>query len=184
MNATYWAPHLVLPISPERDHLIGPADAPVSLLEYGDYQCPFCGAAHPVVKALVQRMGDSLCYVFRHFPVTTVHPDAELAAEAAEAAAGQGRFWQMHDRLFTHQQDLGLPALERHAGAIGLDVARFEREVSSHMHHDRVREDFMSGVRSGVNGTPSFFINGERYDGSWDLESLAAALVRAAAVRL
>jgi protein-disulfide isomerase len=172
-------PRLTLPVS-ERDHVIGPATAPVTLVEYGDYECPYCGAAHPVTVQLVQLLGDDLRFAFRHFPMTQIHPHAGLAAEAAEAAGAQGRFWEMHDLLFENQQRLALADLLGHAQTLGLDVARFALELESHVHRPRVREDFLSGVRSGVNGTPTFFVNGVRHNGGWDLESMLAA-IRAAA---
>jgi protein-disulfide isomerase len=170
---------LILPVS-ERDHSQGPATAPVTLVEYGDYECPYCGAAYPIVKEIQQRLGDRLRFVFRNFPITTAHPHAELAAEAAEAAGAQGKFWEMHDALFEHQRALDDGHLERCAGAVGLDVERFDREMEDRVYAGRVREDFMSGVRSGVNGTPTFFINGRRHDGSYDLETLLAAIEAAA----
>ena len=166
---------LTLPVG-ERDHIQGPATAPVTLVEYGDYECPYCGAAYPIVKEIQRRLGDRLRFVFRNFPITTAHPHAEHAAEAAEAAAAQGKFWEMHDYLYEHQKALVDRKLEEYAGAVGLDVERFDREMTAQAHTGRVREDFMSGVRSGVNGTPSFFINGRRHDDSYDLETLLAAL--------
>ena len=173
---TTWSSELTLPVSAERDHIQGPADAPVTLLEYGDYECPYCGAAYPILKQVQEQMGDRLRFVFRNFPITTSHPHSEQAAEAAEAAASQGKFWEMHDRLYEHQQQLSDPDLHDHAEQLGLDVAKFDRELVDHVHADRVREDFMSGVHSGVNGTPTFYLNGSRYDGSYETESLLAAL--------
>jgi protein-disulfide isomerase len=181
MSMTTWRNQLVLPVSPGRDHIRGPVDAPVTLLEYGDYECPYCGAAYPIVNAILAQAGDGLRFVFRHFPLTTMHPHAELAAEAAEAAGAQGRFWEMHDTLFENQQALDPQSLPAYAAAIGLDVPRFVGDLGSHVHADKVREDFLSGVRSGVNGTPTFFINGVRHNGGWDFESLWAALQEAAA---
>jgi protein-disulfide isomerase len=166
---------LTLPVS-DRDHTEGPADAPVTLVEYGDYQCPHCGRAHPIVKDVQQRLVHRLRFVFRHFPITGLHPHAQHAAEAAEAAAAQGHFWEMHDALFEHQYALDDRHLTFYASSIGLDLDRFEGALSAHIYAPRVREDFLSGVRSGVNGTPTFFINGTRYDGSWDAETLMDAL--------
>jgi protein-disulfide isomerase len=180
MTTTGWEAVLTLPVSPARDHIRGPVDAAVSLVEYGDYECPFCGAAHPIVKAIQEQMGDELQFVYRHFPLTTVHPHAEQAAEAAEAAGAQQRFWAMHDVLFENQQRLDAPYLHAYAEALGLDVRQFDRELVEHVHADRVREDFLSGVRSGVNGTPTFYINGVRHDGSYEFPVLMAALQRAA----
>ena len=170
---------LTLPVSKERDHILGPETAPVTLVEYGDYECPHCGAAHSIVKQIQEAMGDDLRFVFRHFPLTQIHPHAERAAEAAEAAGAQRRFWTMHDLLFEHQQTLDDSHLLRFAEVSGLDVVRFTRELEEGVHLERVREDFKSGVRSGVNGTPTFFINGVRHNGSWELNSLLQAIERA-----
>ena len=170
-----YVPRLVLPVG-ERDHIRGPFTAPVTLLEYGDYECPYCGAAHPIVQEVRRRVGPPLRFVYRHFPLTNVHPHAELAAEAAEAAGAQGRFWEMHDRLFEHQDALADEDLVAHAEVLELDVERFVRELAAGTHTPRVRQDFTSGVRSGVNGTPSFYINGVRYDGQFDLASLLGAI--------
>jgi protein-disulfide isomerase len=170
--STPYRPQLVLPVSSERDHIRGPIDAPIVLLEYGDYECPFCGAAHPVVQELRRLMGNQMSVVYRHFPLTNVHPHAEPAAEAAEAAGAQGRFWAMHDMLFEHQDALEAEDLLAYAQAIGLDVPRFARELADGTHRPRVREDFLSGVRSGVSGTPTFYVNGVRHEGPADLQSL------------
>ena len=166
MTRTEWEPTLTMPVSADRDHIQGPASAPVTLVEYGDYQCPFCGAAYPIIKDVQARMGDGLRFVFRNFPISTSHPNAELAAEAAEAAAVQGKFWEMHDLLYENQDRLGGDDLHAYAGRLGLDLETFDRELAGHAYAARVREDFMSGVRSGVNGTPTFYVNGSRYDGS------------------
>jgi protein-disulfide isomerase len=182
MNTTSWESVLVLPVSPVRDHIRGPATAPVTLVEYGDYECPHCGAAHAIIDAVQARMGPALCFVFRHFPLTTIHPRAEPAAEAAEAAGAQGKFWAMHDVLFENQEQLAGPHLLAYAETLDLDLALFAGDLAEHVHAPKVREDFMSGVRSGVNGTPTFFINGVRHDGPWDAASLLAALQRAAQV--
>jgi protein-disulfide isomerase len=169
------APRLTMPVS-ARDHILGPTTAPVTLVEYGDYECPYCGQAHHVMKQLRQLLGHQLCYVFRHFPLTTVHPHAQHAAEAAEAAGAQGKFWEMHFTLFEHQHALDPDDLVRYAAALGLDLSQFTSELARHVYAPRVREDFMSGVRSGVNGTPSFFINGVRHDGSFDFDALLYAI--------
>ncbi len=153
----------------------------MTLLEYGDYECPYCGAAYPIVKLVQQQMGDRLRFVFRNFPLAKVHPHAELAAEAAEAAGGQGKFWEMHDMLYEHQQALELVDISGYAMAIGLDMPTFEQDLAEHRYAARVREDFKSGVRSGVNGTPTFLINGQRHDGAYDLATLLAALEAAEA---
>ena len=180
MSTTQWTPELTLPVSVDRDHIQGPADAAVTLLEYGDYECPFCGAAYPIVKEAQSRMGDRLRFVFRNFPISTSHPHAERAAEAAEAAASQGRFWPMHDLLYENQKRLDDADLHDYAKQLGLDVDAFDHDLAGHVHAERVREDFMSGVRSGVNGTPTFYVNGSRHDGGYELDSLLAALERAA----
>ena len=166
---------LTLPVG-KRDHIQGPADAVVTLVEYGDYECPRCGRAYPIVKAIQRQLGPKLRFVFRNFPLRESHPHAEQAAEAAEAAGAQGKFWEMHDRLFERQFALDGEYLIEYAGDLGLDVARFRNELSSAVYAPRVREDFRSGVTSGVNGTPTFFVNGARYDDSWELEPLLAAL--------
>jgi protein-disulfide isomerase len=166
---------LVKDVGP-RDHVQGPADAPVTLLEYGDYQCPYCGAAHPIVKAIQRQLGDNLRFTFRHFPLATIHEYAEGAAEAAEAAGAQGKFWQMHDTLFENQPALDLESLVGYAEELELDVERFATELENHVHAPRVREDFISGIRSGVNGTPTFFINGVRHEGSFDFETMLEAI--------
>jgi protein-disulfide isomerase len=179
MRATRWDSTLVLPVSEDRDHIHGPVDAPVTLVEYGDYECPYCGEAYPIVKQIQERLGKQLRFVFRNFPISTAHPHAEYAAEAAEAAAAQDRFWEMHDHLYEHQQRLRIDDLRSYARAIELDLDLFDKELAEHVHADRVHQDFMSGVRSGVNGTPTFFINGMRHDDSYDFETLLTALNRA-----
>jgi protein-disulfide isomerase len=181
MSTTQWQATLTMPVSDDRDHIQGPADAPVTLVEYGDYECPYCGAAYPIIKEVQARMGERLRFVFRNFPITTSHPHAEQAAEAAEAAAAQERFWEMHDMLYENQRHLEDENLRAYAEQLGLDVERFGNELAEHVYAPRVREDFMSGVRSGVNGTPTFFINGARHDDSYELETLLAALERATA---
>jgi protein-disulfide isomerase len=181
MSTTQWDTVLAVAVDDDRDHVQGPADAAVTLVEYGDYECPYCGAAYPIVKELQARMRDRLRFVFRNFPITTSHPHAEQAAEAAEAAAAQGRFWEMHDLLYENQRRLRDQDLHAYAEQLGIDVERFDKDLAEHVHAPRVREDFMSGVRSGVNGTPSFYVNGTRHDDSYDLDTLLAALERAAA---
>jgi protein-disulfide isomerase len=170
---------LTVPVGPA-DHILGDPDAPVTLLEYGDYECPFCGRAHLVVKEVERLMGPDLCFVFRHFPLAEVHPHALAAAEAADAAGAQGAFWPMHATLFEHQDALEPEDLLGYAEGLGLDLVRFRHDLATHARLAKVKADFMSGVRSGVNGTPTFFIDGERFDGSWELDTLTAAL-RAAA---
>ena len=168
-------PRLTVPVS-KRDHIRGPMDAPLTLLEYGDYECPYCGAAYPIVEEVRERLGPRLRFVYRHFPLTNVHPHAEPAAEAAEVAGAQEHFWDMHDRLFQNQDTLESEDLVAHADALGLDVERFVDELANGVQAPRVRQDFLSGVRSGVNGTPTFYINDVRHDGSYDLASLLGAL--------
>src|ERR671919_335310 len=165
------------PVDPRRDHIRGPADAPLTLVEYGDFQCPFCGRVTGVVAALRDRFGDELRYVFRHLPLPDVHPFAELAAEAAEAAASQGAFWEMHDRLFAHQDQLEPTDLVDHAAELGLDVERFSRELGASVHAPRVRADVSSAQASGAEGTPPFFVDGRRQLGRYDADALADALV-------
>src|SRR5713226_440381 len=150
MNAIRPEAQMTVPVSTDRDHIQGPDAAPVTLVEYGDYECPYCGAAYPVLKEIQAQMGDRLRFVFRNFPITTSHPHAELAAEAAEAAAGQGKFWQMHDLLYENQNHLLLRDLLGYAGKLGLEVERFDKELAENVHAARVHEDFLSGVRSGV----------------------------------
>ncbi len=162
----------------DRDHIQGPIDAPVALLEYGDYECPLCGEVYPVIKAIQERMGDELCFAFRNFPLATMHPHSEHAAEAAEAAGAQGGFWEMHDTLFENQDALEDEDLAEYAHALGLDARRLFAEVLSGVYSPRVREDFRNGIRGGVNGTPSFFINGVRYDGARGLDPLLEALTQ------
>jgi len=167
------------PAVSESDHRAGPDDAPVTLVEYGDYECPHCGGAYPIVREVQRRMGRGLRLVFRNFPLAEMHPHAVRAAEAAEAAAVQDKFWEMHDLLFEHQAALDDSDLMRYAKTLALDTGRVKEELAAGTHAGRVRQDFRSGVRSGVNGTPTFFINGARHDGPWDLEALLEVLERA-----
>jgi protein-disulfide isomerase len=170
--------HLIPPIGPD-DHARGPADAPLTLVEYGDYECPYCGRAHPIVRSIQRRLGDQLRFVFRHFPLAQVHLHAEHAAEMAEAAADRGKFWAMHDLLYENRSALEDEDLIGYAASLRIDPAWAAAALRSHAFADRVREDFLSGVRSGVNGTPTFFINGVRHEGAWDEESLLEALAAA-----
>jgi Na+/H+ antiporter NhaA len=168
-------------VDPERDHIRGNPDAPVTLVEYGDFECPYCRAAEPIVRDLLAGVGSDLRYVFRHLPLSDVHANAQLAAEAAEAAAAQGAFWEMHDELFAHQDELTPPELVGHAGRLGLDVERFEHDLRHHRHAPRVAEDVASADASGVSGTPTFFINGRRHQGVYDIDTLTRAVKTAAA---
>jgi len=175
-------------VNPEHDHVRGADDAPVTLVEYGDYQCPYCGQAEVVIRQLLDSFGDELRYVWRHLPLEDVHPNAQRAAEAAEAAAAQGRFWAMHDTLLTHQEELSPRDLRRHAASVGLDVDRFVEDLRTREHAERVADDVRSADASGVTGTPTFFVNGQRHQGAYDVPTLTqavrAARSRAAAVAL
>ena len=164
------------PVDPARDHIRGSMEASAILVEYGDYQCPYCGAAYPIIKVVQAKMGERLRFVFRNFPITTAHPQAEQAAEAAEAAGAQDRFWEMHDRLFTHQLELADAQLRSHAEAIGLDLDRFDRELREGTYAARVEEEYRSGVRSGIPSTPRFFLNGVIHLGSPTLTELEEAI--------
>jgi protein-disulfide isomerase len=176
---TQFAPRLIVPVS-ARDHIRGPANAPVTLVEYGDYQCPYCGLANPIVDEIRRELGDGLRFVFRNFPLTEVHPHAEHAAEIAEAAGMHHKFWEMHDMLYAHQRALDDQHLAEYATSLGLPASDIKRALAQHTYLERVRADFMGGVRSGVNGTPTFFINDVRHDGSFDRDTLLAAIADAA----
>jgi protein-disulfide isomerase len=160
----------------ETDHVLGLADAPVTLVEYGDFQCPYCRAAHFYLKNVLATMGDDMRFAFRHMPLTQIHPMAQLAAEAAEAAGAQGKFWLMHDLIYENQDLLSPALLTRLGQRLGLDMQRFTDDVDSHRFLPKVKDDFMSAVRSGAAGTPTFFINGERYEAGFDDESLIDAM--------
>ena len=172
---------LYIDVDPERDHIRGPVDAPVTVVEYGDFECPYCGQAEPVVRELLRDFGD-VRYVWRHLPLNDVHPHAQLAAEAAEAAADQGAFWEMHDLLLDHQDALRPDDLIGYAEQLGLDVDRFTDDLREHAGAARIAEDVDSADLSGVSGTPTFFINGRRHYGAYDIATLSAA-VRAAGAR-
>ena len=169
---------LTLPVS-DRDHRQGNHDAPLTLVEYGDYECPHCGRAYPIIKRVQARLGNRLCFVFRNFPLNEIHPHAEHAAESAESVSthgGEKAFWAMHDLIFEHQRTLEDATLARLATEAGVDGKAVLSDLAASTFRDRVREDFMGGVHSGVNGTPTFFINGVRYDGPWDEADLVAEL--------
>jgi protein-disulfide isomerase len=170
---------LIPPVS-ETDHIRGAADALVTLVEYGDFECPHCGRAHVFVLDALERLGDDVRFVFRHFPLAQAHPHAPYAAEAAEAAGEQGRFWPMHDVLFENQDALESDDLVAYADELELDVKRFVDQLEAGIHQAKVQADFRSGVRSGVNGTPTFFIDGQRFDGSWADGDLVLALASVA----
>lgn len=174
---------LAIPVS-AHDHAQGPVDAPLTLLQYGDLQCPHCALAYPRVIEIAHELRDSLRLVFRHFPLGESHPQAQGAAEAAEAAASQGRFWELVSLLYANQERLDEDSLVRYAKKANLDIRRFRKELASGVHAARVRSDFLGGVRSGVQGTPTFFINGEHYQGTFELDALVAALLRASRQRI
>ena len=178
----YTSATLTQPVS-DQDHVEGPADAPLTLVEYGDYQCPYCGAAYPVVKRLQKTLGKKLRFVFRHFPLTQAHPYALIAAEAAEAAAFQDKFWEMHDLLFEEQTLLNPEIIPSWAKKIGLNLDQFGNDIKQGVVEERIKEDRQSGIRSGINGTPTFYINGMRYDGSPDYHSMLEALESLALLR-
>ena len=163
------------------DHAQGPADAPVTLIEYGDYQCPYCGAAYPIVKQLQERFGDDLRFVFRNFPLQQAHEHAMSAAMTAEFAATKGKFWEVHDALYESQDQLGPGLYTAIAAQLGVDGKELGDALESDTIFEKVKKDFDGGVRSGVNGTPSFFVNGTRYDGPRDFETMAETLDRAIA---
>jgi protein-disulfide isomerase len=165
----------------ERDHLRGSPDAPVVLVEYGDFECPHCGAAYGVLKKLEMDLPDTLAVVFRHFPLVNVHPHAQLAAEAAEAAGAQGRFWKMHDVLFEQQDALAAADLRRYAAALHLDLKRFTSDLSGHVFLSKIEDDMKGGMQSGVKGTPTFFVNGVLHQGGYDEASLLASIMQVAA---
>nr|AEQ20558.1 protein-disulfide isomerase [uncultured bacterium CSLD10] len=167
---------LLLPIHP-LDHVRGPEDAPYTLVEYGDYECPDCGRLYVILRDLQNEVASRLRIVFRHYPLSGVHRHAQQAAEAAEAAGAQGKFWEMHALLFEHQQALGTKDLLRYAEALSLDVERFRHELKNGAYTERVRADFVSGVQNGVYGTPGLFLNGVRYDGESGRESLRNLLM-------
>jgi protein-disulfide isomerase len=171
---------LAVPVT-EEDHVRGPATAPVTVVEYGDYQCPYCGMAHPVVRELLDRRPETVRFVYRHFPLTNVHPYAEPAAETAESAGARRKFWAMHDWLFEHQDRLEPTYLRLAAAQMGMDADGVMAEVVQHAYLGRVRRDLVGGARGGVNGTPTFFVNGVRHDGSWALPELLGAVDEAAA---
>jgi Na+/H+ antiporter NhaA len=166
-------------VDPERDHIRGSEDAPVTLIEYGDYQCPYCGQAEVAIRELLVSFGDDLRYVWRHLPLNDVHTNAQMAAEASEAAAAQGAFWEMNDKLLQHQDELTPPDLTRYAREIGLDVDRFWDELRRREYEARVSDDVASADASGVAGTPSFFVDGRRHEGAYDVETLTRAVSRA-----
>lgn len=169
---------LKMPVT-DRDHVRGNPRAPVTLVEYGDYECPHCGRAHPITQQLLATFDQKLKFVYRHFPLKNIHPHAELAAESAEAAGAQDNFWEMHDWLFENQLYLSSESILGAARELGLDTDAFVEDLGTHAFRDRVQSDFLTGVRSGVNGTPTFFINGVRHDSDFEFETLSAAVTLA-----
>lgn len=167
---------LSLPVSESRDHILGPITAPVTLVEYGDYECPYCAQAYLITEEIQERLGDKLRFVFRNFPVTKIRPHAYETALAAEAAAAQGKFWEMYDYLFKHGQAVTNDSLRRSAASLGLNLTRFDSEFHDRIYSNHIDEDIQSGKNSGVKSTPTFFINGELYNDAWDLDSLLGAL--------
>lgn len=167
--------HLSIPVGPD-DHSRGPLDAKLTVVEYGDYQCPYCGQAYPIVEQLLAKFADSMRLVFRNLPLAEVHPHAEAAAEMAEAVGLQGKFWEIHDALYENQRDLSDAALRRYAEGVGADVDEATKALADGGPAQRVEDDFEGAIRSGANGTPTFFVNGVRYDGSWMYEPFAEFL--------
>jgi protein-disulfide isomerase len=159
----------------EQDHAVGLATAPVTIVEYGDYECPSCLNAVPIIEEVRKSLGDRLRFVFRHFPQSSIHPHASIAAEAAEAAGEQGKFWEMHQALFKHQKELAALDLSHLALNLGLEIYKFETGRTQEKHQRRIKADFEGGLRSGVNKTPTLFINGHRYDGAVDAKAIVAA---------
>jgi protein-disulfide isomerase len=169
---------LTIPVNIGSDHIRGSVNnAPITLVEYGDYECPYTGMAYPIVRELIREFGnDKIRFVFRNFPLNDIHPHAQHAAEAAEAAAAQEKFWQMHDYLFEHQKALDDGHLLEYAQKIGLEIHKFKNEVSRHLYAPLIEQSLKGGIDSGVEGTPTFFINGVRYEDSFDLKTFSETL--------
>lgn len=167
--------NLKVPISSD-DHIQGNANAPITLVKYGDYECPHCGRAYPILKAVQRHFGNRLRFIFRNFPLAEAHHLAEPAAEAAEFAGAYKRYWEMHDLIYENQDSLSIPLLLDLAQTLGLSVTGLELAIEKKLYEPKIRKDFLGGVRSGVNGTPTFFINNERYNGSWEFEELVSAI--------
>jgi protein-disulfide isomerase len=166
---------LKVPVTPA-DHIQGNEDATITLVEYGDYECPHCGHAYPIIKQVQEQFGEQLRFVFRNFPLSEIHPSAQAAAESAEFAGANGLFWEMHDAIFENQENLSEPLLLELAKALKLSVPQLQTALTDQQYTQKVRDDFLGGVRSGVNGTPTFFINGHRHEGPFELEILAGAI--------
>ena len=169
---------LSVPVNIGTDHIRGSVNAPITIVEYGDYECPYTGMAYPIVKEIMRRFDEKICFVFRNFPLRDIHPHAQQAAEAAEAAATQDKFWQMHDYLFEHQKALDEYHLLKYAQRVGLNIDKFIKEMTGHVYAPLINESLKSGIDSGVQGTPTFFVNGERYEESWDFDTFASYLKR------
>jgi protein-disulfide isomerase len=167
---------LTVPVTIGLDHVRGSVNAPITIVEYGDFECPYTGMAYPIVKELMKQFNEKIYFVYRNFPLNDIHPHAQHAAEAAEAAAAQDKFWQMHDYLFEHQKALGDRHLLEYAQKVGLNIDRFKKEMSGHIYASLINKSLKSGIDSGVEGTPTFFVNGERYEDSWDLDTLSSFL--------
>jgi protein-disulfide isomerase len=167
----------------DTDHITGNKDAPITLVEYGDFQCPHCGRAFPIIKNILENLEGNLLFVYRHFPLSKAHPEARMAAVAAEAADRQGLFWEMYNVLFENQRQLKNDAIMRYAGMIGLNLEQFESDIQDEALHKKVENDFMSGLKSGVNATPTFFVNGIKYEDSWDGKSLEEYLLSMIVIR-
>ncbi len=167
---------LTVPVNIGSDHIRGSIDASITIVEYGDYECPYTGMAYPIIKEIMNQFGDHIYFVFRNFPLQDIHPHAQHAAEAAEAAAAQDKFWQMHDYLFEHQKALDDAHLLEYAHKVGLNIDKFEKEMSGHIYAPLINKSLQSGLDSGVEGTPTFFINGEHYEDSWDLDTFSSFL--------
>jgi protein-disulfide isomerase len=169
---------LTIPVNIGSDHIRGSINAPITIVEYGDYECPYTGMAYPIIKEIMKQFGDQIYFVYRNFPLKDIHPHAQHAAEAAEAAAAQDKFWQMHDYLFEHQKALDDNHLLEYAQKVGLDIDKFKKEISGHVYTPLINKSLKAGIDSGVEGTPTFFVNGVHYEDSWDLDTFSSFLKR------
>jgi protein-disulfide isomerase len=165
---------LTVPVTIGLDHIRGSVNAPITIVEYGDFECPYTGMAHPVIKELMRQFNAKIYFAYRNFPLNDIHPHSQHAAEAAEAAAAQDKFWQMYDYLFEHQKALDDHHLLEYAQKVGLNIDKFKKEMLEHVYAPLINKSLKSGIDSGVQGTPTFFINGERYEDSWDLDTLSS----------
>jgi protein-disulfide isomerase len=169
---------LTVPVNIGSDYIRASINAPVTIVEYGDYECPYTGMAYPIIKEIMKQFGDKIYFVFRNFPLNEIHPHALHAAEAAEAAAAQDKFWEMHDYLFEHQKALDDSHLLEYAQKVGLDIDKFKKEISGHIYASLIDESLKTGIGSGVEGTPTFYINGVRYEDSWELRTFSETVKR------